>query len=990
MKFMKRKFNIQQKIQIYILTSVILIFLLSIGYMGMRSRSRMLSISRDLADSYAREYANLTADKLNYYANSVLVSATFFDDFQQIPQAERRSVLAKYLKSLLEDNPTFLSTWSILEPDAIDTLKEMYQNKVGSTILGNFQYVYNRQNDEIVLSNYVEQNPDEVLSGSIYTLVQQKMQSAIADPYYYSYTGNKSDEVFQTNIVAPVIDEGKFLGVIGVDVPLSTLSKMINEYSPLEGSFAFLLSHTGSLVSFPDPNAVGKNIEDIGFITGDTIDITKEIASISNFSYYTKYNGERFYVTSAPLEIAGTNTAWYVSMALPESKIVSMAVQSLNNAIFIALIGLLLLAFIIYILARNISRPIQSLTKVISQISQGEVKENQKLNINTGDEISEMAQALNQYIDGYAKKLEFASSIGVGELEKDLELLSEEDLLGKSLMQMRDNLKHAREEELKRQTEDKIHRWTNEGVAKFADILRQNNDNISELSFELMRNMVNYLEVTQGAIFVIDESKEDIYFEATSTIAFNKKQFNKTRIKHGEDLIGRCAHERKTIYLKEVPDDYISITSGMGEAIPKVVLIVPAILNDMVYAIIELASFKELEDYQIEFLEKIGESIASTIANVKVSEKTQQLLKESQFQQEELSSQEEEMRQNLEELQTTQEEAARREFELRNLIEALSVANYMVEYNMKGIITEVNERFSKMVGMPREQIIGMNHKDGLRLTGVDEVKYKQFWEDLRHGITRSEETHIVYNDKDIFLFETYTPLLDKDDSPYKVVKVAVDITDKKNIEQQLAEKEGEFGKSREALQALQQQKELLQKEMEDLKSKTKALEEQLKKQPEAAPKKTSKGKPDQKAEIILPPAGSPLIEFTETMKNKIGELDDQHLRIAELADAVYMGLRTEKPKKDIKESLKMLVDYSAWHFSNEERYFEEFDFVENMEHAQKHKDFHDKIAMFSKQYQSGKVKFYDETMQFIKNWIESHFADDDQKYIALFKLKGLK
>jgi len=375
---------------------------------------------------------------------------------------------------------------------------------------------------------------------------------------------------------------------------------------------------------------------------------------------------------------------------------------------------------------------------------------------------------------------------------------------------------------------------------------------------------------------------------------------------------------------------------------------------------------------------------------VKVSERTQQLLKESQYQQEELSSQEEEMRQNLEELQTTQEEAGRREFEMRNLIEALSIANYMVEYNLNGVITEVNERFAKMVGMPREQIIGMNHNDGLKLTGLDQEKYRQFWEDLRHGMTRSEETHISYNEKDIYLFETYTPLIDQDDQPYKVVKIAVDITDKKLVEKELTKKEKELGLSKEKLQKISEQKELLQKELQQLKEKTKAIEKQLIEKPDESIKKKSKPQVDQKAEIILPPAGSPLIKFSKSMMNPIGEMDEQHKRIAELADAVYIGLRTEKPKKDIKESLKMLVDFSAWHFSNEERYFDEFAYEETKDHASQHKVFHEKIASFSKQYQSGKVKFYDETMQFIKNWIETHFAQDDQRYVELFKSKGLK
>ncbi len=985
---MKRKLRIQQKIQIYILSSVALIFIISLGYTGWQSKEKMLSVSRDLADTYAREYANQASDELNYYADAALFLQTLFENYTFLPHNQRREILSSYLKNILQDNPRFLSVWSILEPDAIDTLKQKYKNQPGSTVLGNFRYVYYRQGDEIVLSRYVEQDPDAVLSGNVYSLVKKRMQITVVDPYYYSYSGNKSEEILETNIVSPIIKNDKFLGVVGIDVPLTTISEQINQYQPIEGSFAFLISHHGQVVSFPEENAIGKKLTDIGFISNDSLNLISLLKSGKVFSYYTNYNNQKYYITAAPVKITGTNTNWYVNIALPESLIAEDALATIYNAILVAFAGLVFLAFIITLLARKISRPIKQLTRVMDKISQGNVHSDQKLDLHTDDEINEMALALNKYIDGYTQKTSFASRIGNGELNEDLELLSDEDILGKSLMQMRDNLKKAHEEEEKRKEEDKKHRWTNEGIAKFADILRQNNDNIKKLSFELMRNLINYLEVNQGALFVIEEEEENVYYEAKSTIAFNRRQFNKTKFKIGEDIIGRCAHEGKTIYLKEVPEDFIKITSGMGEATPDTLLIVPAALNDKVYAIMELASFRPLEDFEIEFVEKIGESVASTIANVKVSERTQELLKESQHQQEELGSQEEEMRQNLEELQTTQEEASRREFELRNLIEALSVANYMVEYDMHGIITEVNENFATLVGLPKEQIIGMNHKDGLKITGLNQQKYTQFWEDLRHGNTRTEETRIEYNERELYLYETYTPLVDKDDIPYKVVKIAVDITDLKNTQAKLEKQKAELSAKDSRIKTLEQEKNTIEQKLKEEKQNSQKLAEELKQKV----KKTGQPDvtPDQETpQVVLPPAGEPLVTFTAEMENAITELNDQHHRIVELTNEVYIGLRTDKPKKEIKETLKMLVDFTAWHFSNEERYFDEYAFENTESHKASHKAFVDHIDSFRKKYQAGRIKFYDDVMRFIKAWIEKHFATEDQEYVNLFKSKGL-
>ncbi len=989
---MKRKFKIQQKIQIYILSSTILIFLISIGYIGLKSRSRMLSISRDLADSYAREYANLTSDKLNYYANAALNMQTVFENFDVFPHQQRRKILSEHLKNMLQENPRFLSVWSILEPDAIDTLANQYKNTVGSTVLGNFRYVYYRQGDEIVLSKYIEQNPDEVLSGTIYSKVRQRMKPTIVDPYYYTYSGNKSDEILETNIVAPVVIDSKFGGVVGIDVPLTTINQLINRYSPIEESFAFLLSNTGKIVSFPDQNAIGQNIEEIGFLNNnDSLHLAEKMENGESFAYYTRYEGERYYIAVAPVLITGTNTSWFVNIALPVDNIMAMANKTLHNTILVVLIGLLILVVVIYFLAKNITRPIKQITKVMENIAQGDVTKNMKLSLNTGDEIGDMALALNKYIDGYAQKTEFASQIGNGDLDQDLDLLSEDDKLGVSLMKMRDNLSKAREEENKRKEEDKKHRWANEGIAKFADILRKNNDDIKKLSFQLMKNLVDYLGVSQGALFVIEENEKEneVLYEVKSTIAFNRRQYNKTKVKVGEDLVGRCAHEKKTIHLREVPDNYIEIRSGMGTASPKAVLIVPAVLNEKVYAIIEMASFDTFEDYQIDFVEKIGESVASTIANVKVSEKTQALLKESQYQQEELSSQEEEMRQNLEELQTTQEEASRREFELRNLIEALSIANYMVEYDMHGIITDVNERFASLVGVSREQIIGMSHKDGLDFTQMEEKKYRQFWEDLRHGISRSEETRIEYNDRELYMYETYTPLMDKDDEPYKVVKIAVDITDLRLKEKELEEKSQKLEQTSKALQAIEKEKAHIQEELKKEREKSRALEQKVSELPDK--QQTTKTEKSEQVEpiVVLPPAGEPLIEFTGDMENQVAELNEQHKRIVELVNQLYIGLRTDKPKKEIKETLKMLVDFSAWHFSNEERYFEEFEFENADVHTENHKKFLTQIDSFRKKYQTGRIKFYDDVMRFIKVWIETHFASDDKQYEELFKSKGL-
>ena len=239
------------------------------------------------------------------------------------------------------------------------------------------------------------------------------------------------------------------------------------------------------------------------------------------------------------------------------------------------------------------------------------------------------------------------------------------DKLGAALIAMQSNLFEIAREENKR-------RWIIEGVARFGDIFRKNNDNVAKLCDVVISELIKHLKVNQGAIYLVeDHDPKDIHIGLASCYAYNRKKHVGQRIEIGEGLIGQVYLERQLMLLKEVPKDYIRITSGLGEALPRSVLICPLLFNESVFGILELASFQMYEEHQLHFINKICESIASTIFNVKTAERTSRLLEESRQQAVLLINQEEEMRQNLEELTATQEAQMRLEKELVIKIEEL-------------------------------------------------------------------------------------------------------------------------------------------------------------------------------------------------------------------------------------------------------------------------------------------------------------------------------
>ncbi len=355
-----------------------------------------------------------------------------------------------------------------------------------------------------------------------------------------------------------------------------------------------------------------------------------------------------------------------VSMATEE---MAKSFIDFENFIYISGVILIVIAIIIALyLASMIIKPINIIQNALSLMGQGIMPKKQIKERN--DEIGEMAAALNALIRGLKETTDFALEIGKGNFESNFVPLSDEDDLGVGLLEMRTNLKHATEEESRRKKEDDQRNWASQGVAKFSDILRQNNDDIDKLSYDVISNLVKYCDANQGGLFIVnDDDEKNKYIEMAAAYAFNRKKFLENRIEMGVGLVGRAVQESETIFISDIPNDYISITSGLGENNPKSILIVPLVLNDNVYGVIEMASFREFEKYQIEFVEKIGENIAATLSTVKVNIRTAELLERTKQQAEEMRAQEEEMRQNMEELQATQEESSRREAELEKKVE---------------------------------------------------------------------------------------------------------------------------------------------------------------------------------------------------------------------------------------------------------------------------------------------------------------------------------
>jgi len=765
---MKRKLKIRQKILLYILTVTAILYVATAGYILWQSRVNIYSDAIEKTQLTARVSAKEVSAIFEKDLAIVRTLSQAFTVYKDMPHEQWKKLFLDMYIPVLRENPEIYSLWDSWE---YKSFVPGYDKDYGRFVITTW-----REGNELKwLYDERSMNGDPPIYGKYKTLGRE----AIWEPYVDQVTTGKSEVKLMITYFSPVYVNNVFGGIVASDVSLESLQEMILKIKPVTGSYAYLISNEGIIAAHPNKDFFNKKIEEILKEENKKENITQRIAKGEEF-YYTKTNenGEKLLICHSPIIAGKVQTPWSLALSVPVDVIMAKARKTFYISLLVSIVGLLVIVVVLLIVSGNLTRPIKKITEILKRMAKGEVSEELMVELSTGDEMEEMALALNTTIDGIDHKTTFANEIGKGNYSTSLELLSDKDVLGKSLIQMRDSLKKAAEEEEKRKIEDQKRSWANEGHARFGEILRQNNNDLQKLCDSVIAALVKYVGANQGGIFLWnDEDKSHQYFELVSAFAWDRKKYMTKQIEKGEGLVGACALEKETIFMTDVPDDYVNITSGLGDANPRCVILVPLKHEDEVMGVIEMASFKVLENHEIEFVEKIAESIASTILSVKINARTKMLLEQSQMQAEEMKAQEEEMRQNMEELQATQEEVERKSTEIEGFMSSIHSSAYVLEYDLNGNVISVSDSFIQLIGVSREQIIGSHHADNLELSEEQKKEYGSFWDSLKAGVNKKVRSTISWKGKQYHLLETYIPIKDFDGRVFKIMKLAFEETE---------------------------------------------------------------------------------------------------------------------------------------------------------------------------------------------------------------------
>src|SRR5215207_684064 len=316
------------------------------------------------------------------------------------------------------------------------------------------------------------------------------------------------------------------------------------------------------------------------------------------------------------------------------------------------------------------------------------------------DNVNQLAANLTTQVRAIA---EVATAVTKGDLTRSiaLEVQGEMAALKDNINEMIRNLKDTT---LKNAEQD----WLKTNLAKFSRMLQGERD-LATVSNLIMSELAPLVNAQYGVFYVTKREEEETKLELVASYGAENQDQLKPRFSLREGLIGQAAADRRPILLKDVPPDFLRIGSGLGNAQPASVSILPALFEDEVKAVIELASFNEFNETHQSFLDQLMESVGIVLNTIAATMRTEGLLKQSQLLTQELQARQTELTRKQQELHATNEELQEKAQLLENEKKQVEGKNIEIEMARRAL-EEKAEQLALTSKYKSEFLANMSHE----------------------------------------------------------------------------------------------------------------------------------------------------------------------------------------------------------------------------------------------------------------------------------------
>jgi signal transduction histidine kinase/CheY-like chemotaxis protein/HAMP domain-containing protein/CHASE3 domain sensor protein len=280
--------------------------------------------------------------------------------------------------------------------------------------------------------------------------------------------------------------------------------------------------------------------------------------------------------------------------------------------------------------------------------------------------------------------LSAANRIARGDLSADVEVESKDEV-GALAAAFREMVASLRTTE----SETRAREWLSAGLAHINEVIRGEQD-VEKLASSAVADLARHSEAQLGALYTLTGGEEPI-LSLRGSYAYTKRKQLSHRFRLGEGLVGQAALEREQLLVRNVPEDYVKVTSGLGDALPQFVCVTPLLYNDELRGVVEVGMLGEPTDLQLDYLRQATSVLAVTIEMARSRERLSEALKQSQTLSEELQDQQEALRAANEELEQQTRALQGSEEELKAQQEELRVVNEELEERNKILTMQKRE-----------------------------------------------------------------------------------------------------------------------------------------------------------------------------------------------------------------------------------------------------------------------------------------------------------
>jgi methyl-accepting chemotaxis protein len=383
----KRRFSLKLKLNVYILSAATVIYCVAIGFVSYRLKTIAYTDSVEIVKGSTREYRNKISEDLNVMMESARTLRNVFITHDKFTPVQRDAFFETILYSNLEKNPNFLSVGLYWEIKALD---KTYKKKNGR-----IRNSFYRVNNQIKLQKATVDTTNAEIKG-IYYMARDLNKEMLWDPYYDVVTKELAG-VLMTALFVPIQNRiGEFEGLVGIDVSLTEMNKLIAGVKPFDEAVSYIVGGNRMIVAHTDQELTGKDFfrsmssDSTNFKTG--FDQIKTKYS-SSFTYTNSKTGEEYFVSLEPITIGDHYTNWIIGVEVPTRVILKEARKVLITTILVGVLGLILLYLFIYFIATRIIGPILKGVDFAKTISTGNL--NAKLSVSQNDEIGDLAESLS-------------------------------------------------------------------------------------------------------------------------------------------------------------------------------------------------------------------------------------------------------------------------------------------------------------------------------------------------------------------------------------------------------------------------------------------------------------------------------------------------------------------------------------------------------------------------------------------------------------------